>query len=55
MAGITVTRKTKSPNTLRLINEINSYIFEQECNELRGQDKLVTSLRNIVKKLNKLL
>lgn len=34
--GISVTTKTKAKASLKLANSIRTYLFEQECNELRS-------------------
>lgn len=38
--GIQVKTKTKSPATLKLYNHINSYLFEQEYDELKGKNRV---------------
>lgn len=34
--GITYKRKTNKKATLKLMSAISSYLFEQECDELKG-------------------
>lgn len=35
MGGIKLTTKTKAKATLKLCNHLTSYLFEQECGELK--------------------
>lgn len=52
------TTKTNAKASLKLYNQINSYIFEQECGELKGVSKSeveklkqsLTVLKNIINK-----
>ena len=37
--GIRISAKTNKSATLKLINHISSYLFEEECGEFRGQSK----------------
>ena len=47
---ITYTCKTKNKASLKLFNHISSYLFEQECDELRGNER-AKSLLNEAKKV----
>ena len=47
---ITYTCKTKAKASLKLFNHISSYLFEQECDELRGNER-AKSLLNETKKV----
>lgn len=47
---ITYTCKTKAKASLKLFNHISSYLFEQECDELRGNER-AKSLLNEAKKV----
>lgn len=55
MASIRVHLATKLPNTLKLANEMRSYMFEQECGELRffteAQRKHITNTIRIMDKV----
>lgn len=47
---ITYTCKTKAKASLKLFNHISSYLFEQEYDELKGNEK-AKSLLNEAKKI----
>ena len=47
---ITYTCKTKAKASLKLFNHISSYLFEQEYDELRGNER-AKSLLNEAKKV----
>ena len=47
---ITYTCKTKAKASLKLFNHISSYLFEQEYDELRGNERAM-SLLNEAKKV----
>lgn len=51
--SIKVSKKTSKPATLKLVNHILSYIFEEECGEFRGQSKAKADA--FVKQLNSIL
>lgn len=42
--GIEVKSKTKAKASLKLYNQINSYLFEQEYDELRNSPKVKLAL-----------
>lgn len=42
--GINVSAKTKAKASLKLYNQISSYIFEQEYDELRNSPKVKLAL-----------
>lgn len=39
-----VSVKTKAKASLKLYNQISSYMFEQDCNEMRGNSKIKSVL-----------
>ena len=39
-----VSVKTKAKASLKLYNQISSYMFEQECDEMRGNSKIKSVL-----------
>lgn len=49
------TKKTKNKEGLKLLNHINSYLFEQECGELSGNAKAKTALKEASKALSELV
>lgn len=61
--GLTIELKgsNKAPATLRLLNTINSYLFEQEYTELKlftepqrkSLEKVARDLARVIKKANK--
>lgn len=54
--GIVVRTNTKAKATLKLFNQISSYIFEQELGELRGvSDSDIETLREACKVLTKII
>ena len=53
--GIKVTGKTKSPEALKLISKISTYLFEQEYEELKGKESVKTALKNAISELKTLL
>ena len=53
--GIQVHCKSKKQATLKIISAISSYLFEQEYGELDGNIDLQEDLRDILKKLNKIV
>ena len=53
--GIRVTSKTKNKASLKLYNHIVSYLFEQECDELRSNFKVKMALIDAKNELAKLI
>lgn len=53
--GIKITGKTKSPNALKLISKISTYLFEEEYGELKGKESVKTSLRSAIDSLKELI
>lgn len=53
--GIEIRIKTKAKAGLRLYNQINSYLFEQEFNELRDNPKVRMALIEAKQKLAELI
>lgn len=53
--GIEVKTKTKAKASLKLYNQINSYLFEQECDELRNSPKVRLALIEAKQKLAELI
>lgn len=51
--GIRLTKKTSKPATMKLVNHIISYLFEEECGEFRGQSKVKAEA--FIKQLNSIL
>lgn len=49
--SIKLSAKTNKKETLKLVNHISSFLFEQEYGELAGQRELMTSLKDVNKKL----
>lgn len=52
--GIELKTKTKKKASLKLFNQINSFLFEQEYDELKGNSevkKALTDASNALKKL----
>jgi hypothetical protein len=49
--SISLLAKTNKKATLKLVNHISSFLFEQECGELAGQKELTASLKAVNKKL----
>lgn len=43
--GINVSTKTKAKATLKLYNQISSYLFEQEYDELKGNPSVIHALQ----------
>lgn len=50
-----INRKTDKKETLKLLNHICSYRFEQQFGELEGYDTVDKALGSVVKKLSKML
>lgn len=46
-----VSVKTKAKASLKLYNQISSYMFEQECDEMRGNSKIKSVLDEAKKTL----
>lgn len=46
-----VSVKTKAKASLKLYNQISSYMFEQDCNEMRGNSKIKSVLDEAKKTL----
>lgn len=53
--GIEVKTKTKAKASLKLYNQINSYLFEQEYDELKDNPKVKESLIDAKKALSTLI
>lgn len=53
--GVRLSTKTKNKESLKLLNHINSYLFEQECGELFGNAKVKTALKEACKALSELI
>lgn len=53
--GINVSCKTKAKASLKLLNQISTYLFEQEFDELRGQSGVISALQKAQKELSKLI
>lgn len=49
--GINVSTKTKAKASLKLYNQISSYLFEQECDELKGNPSVTHALQVAKEKL----
>lgn len=49
--GINVSAKTKAKASLKLYNQISSYMFEQEYDEMRGNSRI----RNVLDEAKKTL
>lgn len=47
--------KTKAKATLELFNQISSYLFEQEYDELRGRPKAIQTLQEAKRQLAKII
>ena len=52
---IRITGKSNKKATLKIISAISSYLFEQQYDELDGNIDLQEDLRDILKKLNKIV
>lgn len=44
--GIKITAKTKKSQSLKLLNAISSFLFEQEFDELRNESEAIVALKN---------
>lgn len=44
--GINISCKTKAKATLKLYNQISSYMFEQEYDEMKGNSRIKSVLDN---------
>ena len=53
--GINVSAKTKNKESLKLLNHIQSFLFEQEFGELNGNPSIKFALKNAVQELSKLI
>lgn len=53
--SINLSVKTNKKATLKLVNHISSFLLEQEYGELAGQGELKNALKEINKKLMKVL
>lgn len=51
--SITISTKTKYRASLKLLNQIATYIFEQQYDELKGETELINSLKEVYKQLAK--
>ena len=54
--SITISTNTKDKATLKLYNQLNSYMFEQECDELRyANQSNIKALRAAQKALSTII
>lgn len=54
--GIKVTTETKAIASLKLANEIRSYLFEQQYNELKDcKESQIESIRKAVRALDRIV
>lgn len=53
--GIKVTAKTKAKASLKLYNQINSYLFEEQYGEVRYNGAVVSVLMKAKEELSKLI
>lgn len=53
--SIRVSCNTNRPGALKLSNQIRSYLFEQEYDELRGKTECITALKKALEELNKII
>lgn len=53
--GINVSCKTKAKASLKLYNQISSYMFEQGCDEMRGNSRIKSVLEEARKTLAEII
>lgn len=53
--GINVSCKTKAKASLKLLNQISSFLFEQEFDELKGNPKAKKALEEARKELSEII
>lgn len=53
--GINVSAKTKAKASLKLYNQISSYMFEQEYDEMRGNSRIKSVLDEAKKALTDII
>lgn len=53
--GINISCKTKAKASLKLYNQIASYMFEQECNEMKGNSRIKGVLTEAKKSLAEII
>ena len=53
--GINVSAKTKAKASLKLYNQISSYMFEQEYDEMRGNSRIKSVLDEARKTLAEIM
>lgn len=53
--GINVSAKTKAKASLKLCNQISSYMFEQEYDEMRGNSRIKNVLDEAKKTLAEII
>ena len=54
--SITISTNTKAKATLKLYNQLNSYMFEQECDELKyANQSNIKALKSAQKALNMII
>lgn len=53
--GINVSAKTKAKSSLKLYNQISSYMFEQEYDEMRGNSRIKNVLNEAKKTLAEII
>lgn len=53
--GINISTKTKAKATLKLYNQISSYMFEQEHDEMRGNSRIKNVLDEARKALAEIM
>ena len=47
--------QTKNKASLKLYNQISSYLFEQEFDELKGKDSVKAALKQAIQELSKMI
>lgn len=53
--GINISAKTKAKASLKLYNQISSYVFEQEFDEMRGNSRIKNVLDEAKKTLAEII
>ena len=53
--GINYNCKTKAKASLKLFNQVSSFLFEQECDELKGNNKAKNALIEAKKALAEII
>lgn len=52
---MTISCKTQAKASLKLYNQISSFLFEQECGELRNNSKATEALKKARKELAEII